>query len=75
MPKTTTFADRLSTARSAANRTPHGLEREAKLSAGTVSRLESGERAAPTMPTLIKLAETLKVRIEWLATGKGKRAA
>ncbi len=75
MAKNATFAGRLSIARIAANRTPHGLEREAKLSAGTVARLESGERAAPTMPTLIKLAETLGVSIAWLATGKGKRAA
>jgi transcriptional regulator with XRE-family HTH domain len=75
MTKSASFAHRLSTARAGLKLTAHALEREAKLSAGTVARLESGERSAPTMPTLIKLAETLSVRIEWLATGKGKRAA
>jgi transcriptional regulator with XRE-family HTH domain len=68
------LSTRITSAREAANLTAHGLEREAMLSAGTVTRLESGERTRPTVDTLLKLSRVLGVRFEWLATGKGKRA-
>lgn len=69
----TDLSTRIESARKAAKLTPHGLEREAMLSAGTVARLESGERTQPTVGTLLKLSRALGVRFEWLATGKGKR--
>jgi transcriptional regulator with XRE-family HTH domain len=62
----TILSARLKRARTAAGLTPHALERKAQLSAGTVGRLESGERADPRMTTIRALSTTLNIPIAWL---------
>ncbi|WP_437935282.1 helix-turn-helix domain-containing protein [Sorangium sp. So ce341] len=49
----------------------HGLEGEAKLSRGYVSRILKGERMKLSPEMMRRIADALEVSYEWLATGRG----
>jgi transcriptional regulator with XRE-family HTH domain len=65
------LADRLKLARDASGLTRAKCERRADVAAGTLVKLESGERENPTLSTLQALAGALGVSVEWLAFGSG----
>jgi transcriptional regulator with XRE-family HTH domain len=48
------------------------LAKKAGVSQASVSELETGESRSPWGTNLVRLAQTLKVSPEWLASGKGQ---
>ncbi|WP_437285638.1 helix-turn-helix domain-containing protein [Sorangium sp. So ce406] len=50
----------------------HGIEGEAKLSRGYISRVVKGERMKLSPEILRRIADVLEVNYEWLATGRGE---
>jgi transcriptional regulator with XRE-family HTH domain len=64
------FAARLRTAREARGITVNQLNRLAKLSAGSVSRLEFGDRPNVSIAVVEQLAHALGVPLEWLWQGR-----
>jgi hypothetical protein len=67
----TTFGDRLKAARAARKVGANELGRAIGQGPGYVSKLEKGERGSPTADNAAKLAAALRVRLDWLTTGKG----
>lgn len=53
------------------NMSRQGLEEEARLSRGYVSRVIKGERLKLSPELLRRMADALQVSYEWLATGRG----
>ncbi len=49
------------------------VEKRAGLSAGYLSRMARGEKAAPTAETVWRIAQALGVSLEWLIAGRGMR--
>ncbi|WP_165596381.1 helix-turn-helix domain-containing protein [Achromobacter xylosoxidans] len=64
-----TFSDRLKHARLLRGHTQKALARMARLSQSAIGSYESGLRHSSR--SLRKLAQVLKVELEWLETGKG----
>ncbi|MCC6557272.1 MAG: helix-turn-helix transcriptional regulator [Polyangiaceae bacterium] len=68
---TATLADRITYALDQRQMSQKGLEDEARMSRGYVSRLLKGERLKLSPELLRRIADTLRVSYEWLATGRG----
>lgn len=51
------------------------LAKKAGMAQATISELETGESRSPWGTNLARLAQTLKVNPDWLATGKGSMDA
>ncbi|CAP45033.1 helix-turn-helix domain-containing protein [Bordetella petrii] len=64
-----TFSDRLKHARTLRRHTQKSLARACGLSQSTVSGYESGSRRSSR--SLRKIAQVLRVELDWLDTGKG----
>lgn len=50
----------------------HGVEYEARLSRGYISRIVKGERMRLSPEVMRRIADVLEVSYEWLATGRGE---
>ncbi len=66
-----TLAERIAIMLEKRQLSQHGLEGEAKLSRGYVSRILKGERAKLSPDMMARIAAALEVSYEWLATGRG----
>lgn len=64
-----TFSDRLKHARTLRRHTQKSLARACGLSQSTISGYESGSRRSSR--SLRKIAQVLRVELDWLETGKG----
>jgi transcriptional regulator with XRE-family HTH domain len=73
MEKLGSLAARVRSARKAKNWSQETLRDEAKVGQSTISEIESGTTQDPGQATLIRLADALGVRYQWLATGDGPR--
>lgn len=67
---TTDFGQRLRNARSASGMSQRELARKIDADSSYISRLESGDRANPTMSTLRSLADALDVSVSALVDGE-----
>ncbi len=66
----TTFAARLKYLMAHRGIGPNELERQAELSKGYASRLQSGRAVMPTVPTLRRIATALQASFDFLVDGK-----
>jgi len=67
-----TLAERLRWARGKTGLSQRGLAKLAKLkSERHICQLETGERLNPELKTLTAIADTLGLRVGWLASGEG----
>lgn len=67
-----TLAERLSAARARTGLSAKALDREAGLTEGHTTLIESGRRPNIEAGTAAKLALALDISIDWLVTGKGR---
>lgn len=65
---------RLKQARARANLGSVELDKQAEVSQGTTSRLESGDRLAD-VETIFRLSKALSISVHWLVTGEGRMHA
>lgn len=70
MPKTA-LSRRLARAREQRKLSPGELAKDANVSQRHVYAIESGESTNPRLETLIRLADSLNVPLEWLSIGSG----
>jgi transcriptional regulator with XRE-family HTH domain len=70
-----TLAQRLRRARDASELSARRLDKLAGLTPGHTTLIESGRRLNPTAATAAALARVLGVSLEWLVSGRGRRAA
>lgn len=68
---TETLSERIAYALDLRQMSQKGLEDEARLSRGYVSRILKGERLKLSPDLMRRIADTLRVSYEWLATGRG----
>jgi len=70
----TSIHDRIRLARRQARLTQAGLARAVGVQRSAVAQWESANGVRPTMEHQIKIAVIAGMRVEWLATGRGKMA-